>query len=489
MTRAADTPAAASWPARAPWLALLGILVVAWSPRLVPGFFATDDLAFMHVPVDPGAMLRQGRPGQAALYLLLESLGVHPVHAGTLLNWVALGLLAWAGLQLLRAWDIRATPLSVLCVAVAFVHPNLAEIFTFRFVPVFFAVATALALGGLARVRAGAAVSGGLLMLASFTVYQVTLNVLLTAIALGVALGCVRGDALARTVLRGWARPAVAVGLASASALVVQRVIQAFLGPSLQGARGQFLSLDAVPARIRALGLVFRRVLGDERVLSTPTLYLLQLALLAVALTAAVVALVRRRRAPEAGLAFGGIALGLGAVVGILALLAELYPAPRVLAAAGPFWAGVLLILAEAFRGRWRAVPAAGATVLLLAYAGIDHRVASDQVRLNTRELALGSRIVGRLEALPGWAGVERVAIVGQPRALPGIPQEFDVNPAALSVPWSRVMLLREVTDRPLQMPSRAELELAERRCAGVERWPSPDAVAIDGALAIVCLR
>jgi hypothetical protein len=84
---------------------------------------------------------------------------------------------------------------------------------------------------------------------------------------------------------------------------------------------------------------------------------------------------------------------------------------------------------------------------------------------------------------------VERVAIVGQPRAFPGIPQEFDVNPAALSVPWSRVMLLREVTDRPLQMPSRAELELAERRCAGVERWPSPDAVAIDGALAIVCLR
>ncbi|MGZ6079933.1 MAG: hypothetical protein ACXWK4_03900, partial [Myxococcaceae bacterium] len=82
MTRAADTPAAATWPARAPWLALLGVLVVAWSPKLVPNFFAPDDLAYMHVPVDPGAMLRQGRPGQAALYLVLEALGVHPVHAG-----------------------------------------------------------------------------------------------------------------------------------------------------------------------------------------------------------------------------------------------------------------------------------------------------------------------------------------------------------------------------------------------------------------------
>ena len=119
-------------------------------------------------------MLRQGRPGQAALYLVLEALGAHPVHAGTLLNWVALGLLAWAALLLLRAWDVPPTPLSVLCVAVAFVHPNLAETFTFRFVPMFFAVATVLAIGGLARVRAGAAVTGGLLMLASLTVYQVT---------------------------------------------------------------------------------------------------------------------------------------------------------------------------------------------------------------------------------------------------------------------------------------------------------------------------
>ncbi len=290
-------------------------------------------------------------------------------------------------------------------------------------------------------------------------------------------------------VLRSWARPAGAVGLAAVGALLLQRLVPVFLGPSLQGARGRFLSLDAVPARIQALGLVFRRVLGDERVLSTPSLYVLQLAILAAALAAAVVSQVNRHRARGAVLVIGAVAVGLGAVIGVIALLAEFYPAPRVLTSAGTFWAGVLLLMAETTRGRWRAVPAAAAALLLFAYAGTDHRVASDQLRLNERELALASRIVGRLESLPGWARVERVALLGRSRVVPGVPQEFDVNPSALSVPWSRVMLLREVTDRRFGDPSAAELQVAERRCAAVEGWPSADSVSIDGALAIVCLR
>ncbi|HSP19340.1 MAG TPA: hypothetical protein VLQ79_07495, partial [Myxococcaceae bacterium] len=424
-----------------------------------------------------------------ALYLVLEALGVHPVHAGTLLNWVALGLLAWTALLLLQAWDVPAAPVAVLCAAVAFVHPGLAEIFTFRFVPVFFATAMVLGIGGLARARAGAPVTGAVLMLASLTVYQVSLSTLLTAVALGVALGCVRDDLPVRTVLRGWARPAVAVGAAAVGALFLQRVLQGVLGPSLQGARGQFLSPGAVPARVQALGLVFRRVLGDERVLSTPALYVLQLAILALALGAAVVTRVRRNRAPAAAGVVASVALGLGAVVGLAALLASFYPAPRILSAAGPFWAGVLLVMSGTAGRRWPAIPVASAGLLLLAYAGIDHRVASDQVRLNTAELALASRVVGRLESLPGWPGVERVAIVGRSRAVPGIPQEFDVNPSALSVPWSRVMLLRAVSDRRFQEASASELARAEQRCASVEPWPAADSVAIDGSLAIVCLR
>ena len=129
------------------------------------------------------------------------------------------------------------------------------------------------------------------------------------------------------------------------------------------------------------------------------------------------------------------------------------------------------------------------AATLMLGYAGIDHRVASDQVRLNLHDLSLASRIVGRLESLPGWRTVERVAILGAPRAVPGIPQEFDVNPSALSVPWSQAMLLREVTDRRLANPSAVELQRAERRCAAVEGWPAADSVSIDGPLAIVCFR
>lgn len=490
MTEAGDRPAASTWAARAPSLAaLFGILVVAWSPRLVPGFFATDDLAFMNVEASPETMLRQGRPGQAALYGLFQALGAHPVHSGTLLNWVALGLLALTSWWLLRLWRVPPSPLPVLCAALVFVHPNLAETFSFRFTPVFFAVAIALAVAGLLLARDGAPLRGGLLIAASFTVYQVTFNTLLTVLALGVVLDCVRGERTVRGVLGDWIRPAAAVGAAALAALVLQRATAAALGASVQGERARFLPLDALPGRLAALGAVFRRVLGADPVLSTRALAVLQGVLLGAALGAALLPLARRRRWGQAALVVAGLAVALGGVVGVVALLAEFWPSPRVLTAAGVFWAGVLLVLALTVERRGRWLVGLAAATLMLGYAGIDHRVASDQVRLNLRDLSLASRIVGRLESLPGWRTVERVAILGAPRAVPGIPQEFDVNPSALSVPWSQAMLLREVTDRRLANPSAAELQRAERRCAAVEGWPAADSVWIDGPLAIVCLK
>jgi hypothetical protein len=464
------------------------LLLITWSPRLVPVYLSTDDLAFLNNEPDPGTMIGQGRPGQALLYAALRALGAHPVSSGTLLDWVAIALLAVTALALLRLWRIPPSPVAVLCVAIAFIHPNLAETFTFRFTPVFLAAAMVLAVGGLVLAREGRPVVGALLVAASFTIYQVTLNTVLTVVAIGVALDCARGSA-AREALRSWARPALSVIAAALGYLVLQRLGSALMGPSAQGGRSAFLSPGALPDRLRQLGLVFERVLGGDRVLSTGALEGVQLLLLAAALTAAVVSAWRARRRPEAVLIILAVAVSLATVVGVLAVLSEFWPTPRVLIAAGPFWAGVLLLLATSSEGRWRPVAGVAGAVLLLAYAGIDHRVASDQVRLNVRELALASRIVGRLESLPGWQGVQRVAIVGRARAVPGIPQELDLNPSALSVSWSAAMLLREVTDRRVDQPSGPEQEQAERRCARVEAWPAAEAVSIDGPLAIACLR
>ena len=483
-------PAPSSWADLArSGAALLAIQVVAWFPRLVPGYFASDDLFFLNHPADLETMVRQGRPGQAALFGLLSALGADPVHAGSLLNWIALGLLALAAVWLLQIWDVPPAPVALLCAALVFVHPNLAETFTFRFTPVFFAVAMVLGLGGLLLARRGRWIRGGLLIGASFTVYQVTLNTLLTVLALGVVLDCVRGTAPARRVLRAWAAPAAVVGVAAVGYLVVQRLATALLGSSVQGDRSRFVALDGLPGRIDSLGIVFRRVLGADPVLSTRLLHVLQLLLLGAVLVTVLLSLGRRRRWSEAALAAVGVGVALVAVVGVIALLAEFWPSPRVLTAAGIFWAGMLLVLGASLGGRWQWLPGAGAAVLLLGWAGVDHRVASDQVRLNIRELALANRIVLRLESLPGWERVERVAIVGRGRAVPGIPQEFDVNPSALSVEWSQVSLLREVTDRRLGEPTAEERERATRRCAAVEAWPSAASVTIEGPLGVVCLR
>src|SRR5262249_8222665 len=163
----------------------------------------------------------------------------------------------------------------------------------------------------------GRPVLGALLVAASFTIYQVTLNTVLTVVTIGVALECARGSA-AREALRSWARPAVSVIAAALGYLVLQRLSSALMGPSAQGGRSAFLAPAALPDRLRQLGLVFQRVLGGDRVLSTSALEYLQLLLLAAALTAAVVSAWKARRRPEALLIVLAVALSLASVVGVL---------------------------------------------------------------------------------------------------------------------------------------------------------------------------
>src|SRR5450631_1560493 len=90
-------------------------LLLTWSPKLEPNFLSADDLARLH---EPGLrllfelVLRQGRPGLAALYQALVSIGVDPTRSGTLLNWLTLPLLAVTSVLVMRCW--RAEGMGVL---------------------------------------------------------------------------------------------------------------------------------------------------------------------------------------------------------------------------------------------------------------------------------------------------------------------------------------------------------------------------------------
>jgi hypothetical protein len=473
-------------------LACFAVLLVAWFPRLSPNFVASDDLVRLHEHA-LGPVLRlmvtQGRPGLALLFKGLLALGIDPTRSSSLLSWLTLGLLALTAVFLLDCWRLGpgfSGRLSrVVCASLPFVHPNLAELFSFRSAPFFFSAALALAFGGLAEARRRKFGWASGLLIVSFSIYQLGLNPLLVVIALGVAAESIDSGRVKDSV-RGWIPSVVCLVVAAVSYLVLSRVVTYFAGLE-PVSRSQFLGPAEVSSRLTLLVPVFRRVLSFDPALGTPALAWLQWLMVGATFVVAVQAARRNHRWCLIPWIVGLLALAVLGIVGLIAPLYDFWPAPRVLTAAGFFWAGAYALALRISPPPVRRVVTAGAMALILGYAGVDHRVASDQLRINVHDLEIANRIVGRLESMPGYRSIERVVIVNPPWGYPGVPNVFNLGISSLAVSWSQAATLSEVASREFAEPDGRDLETGRRYCANRPKWPADGSVQIEGSLAVVC--
>jgi hypothetical protein len=187
-----------------------------------------------------------------------------------------------------------------------------------------------------------------------------------------------------------------------------------------------------------------------------------------------------------------GLALASAWGIGLLGVLDEYWPAPRVLAHHGVFWAGVML-LAYHLAGRWLAWLVTTLGVLVaVSFVGSNAHVLHDQHRLNRRDAAKANRIVARLEELPGYSQVATVAVHGVQWAYPVALEtvDHDLNISAFGASWAQPAILAEISGAAWGSGAAdpAATAAAASYCAGVEPWPGPAAVAIRGTLAIVCV-
>lgn len=488
-----------AWPSRRDlqlWLGACGLLLLAFTTRLAPGWASVDDVQ-LQAGYEPKVLrahfLAQGRFGMALLHQALSQLGADPVHAPTLHAWLAIALFAAGAVLLARAWDLQDDPpAALLACALPLAHPYFAETWSFRIAPLYCALAQLLAFGALALLRRGRGwlVAPGLLVTASLTIYQVGLSPLLVAVFLGALLDLVRagGDRAAlRAAARVWLVILAVIAGAVLLYLALNALVLALAGVAAE-ARNGLLPPSGWPERALELLRVARQMVWRERALSAPWLVWLQLALLAATAALGLRHAARARAWPAAALGLAALAGAFAAVVAVTGAARVFYPAPRALTGLGFFWGGLfaaLLLLA----GPWgRRLALGGAALVALGWLGIDHRAHGEQVRRNARDLAVASRLAGRLEALPGWRGVQRVALVGAP------PADWDLrtvagnlNNSALGTEWSTAGLMQEVTGRTLSLPTHDELQAARARCAGLPKWPDPGSAVIDGPVAIAC--
>jgi hypothetical protein len=494
----------------------LAVTALAKGAAFLPGY-SIDDYSRLLEYAPPWAQLvlkkgGLGRFGSAFLNWLLHLLQLDP--APSRIFFVGCSILASAlfAALVVRFWNLDKNGwLAPAMACLVANHPYTAEIFTFR-AAVGIAVFPLMILSLLLIPRRWPprlVAVGSALFAAALSIYQVALHSGLMIVLVGAAVWLTRYLMLGNA--HGW--PKRVISLLSFKRLVRHRNT-ALLGCIVFGtmlyaavsiilAAGLRMSLSSrtnvLPFRqlgerahavLAELGI---RLFGPGPLLSPLTKGMLLLVL--VSSLAGLAWHARNWFRPRSPLlALSILFLLLASLVwsfGTLLLLEEFWPAPRVMAHVGIFWAGVLAIAHQCLSRRARPVLAALAALIVLSFIGSNNRIFDEQRRLNLRDAHKANRIVARLEALPGFSGVRFVAIDGVDWTYPLSFEtlDHDMNVSAFGAEWAKVSILAEVSGYNLELAKEEpQVTAAAAYCRDLEPWPGPRSVAIQGPLAIVCL-
>lgn len=474
-------------------LVALVLSLIARAQTFLPGY-SVDDYGHLLAPqhFSFAFSLSQGRPLVAPMLEGLRLLGLHPAATMTLSTLSLVLALLFAGLVVCRLMGIGDRPVECAAVmSLLSLHPYQAEIFTFRTASILMAIPVTLAFASLLAPKRrpwqwAAAIAA---MAAAVSVYQTVVHYAAVALVLTLWVQALHGGLRA-----GWGRIRSGVALLAlgvAAYLAALKLLLLITGVALN-ARGALIGLEDVGSRgAQIRGLIERIFLRGEPVMPVAPKLLL-LAMLALTWVSAArsgrsgAGTWRTRLACMAG----GTAMGVACTLGVLMVLKEWYPAPRVLSQIGLFWGGVLALGLLHAGPKARTVLLCLGAIIVMSCAGSSITVASEQIRLNRRDMMQAAQILAEVDRLPDAEKLIGVWLHGGTPFYPAGFQTayYDLNVSALSVTWARTWLLNEVSGRNYALPSEALVSQAARHCTGAPRWPRPGSVARIGDYAVVCL-
>jgi hypothetical protein len=473
--------------------------------------FGFDDWGFALGEKQAAALLWQARVGGALVVRLTQFLQLDSVHSQFV--WVAalIACQALLGTILARFWHLHRNPWAGLAVAsLAAIHPYTCDSLHMRSA---LGVATlSLALVAILllpeRWTAQRLLAGTLLFTVAVSIYQLALHYLIMAALMGAAVSW--GRYLLWASSRGW--PVRARRLAHPRNILRHKstalLACAFGGTALYGAiafgyiawrhvplttRTQLLPLGWLGERSHQVAQVItQQMLGSEPLIPRTAQWLLLgiLGLTVFGLLRCVRAGSFVRAAATATMALVFLAGSLVWTLGLVLVLKEFWPAPRVVAPVAIFWAGVLALSCLLYGRLGRRVVLAGSAVILLAFVGIDNRVFTEQVRLNRRDTLQATRIAERLEGSPGFSPTSRLIVRGKSWGYPlGLRTvTYDLNVSAFGAQWAQAQILRESTGYAFAEPTAADIKVATDHCDSVSPFPGPESVVVLDHVAIVCV-
>lgn len=487
---------------RIPLLIVLALTLLAKGGALLPGY-AVDDYG---ASADgPGGLLvdvlEKGRVGHWLFLRIVMALQVEPNAAQIFFVSFSIAAYAFFGLAVARFWEVHGNGwLPVAAASIVANHPYTCEIFTFRvgvslaaFVLALLSLLLFLASRPRRHLLLGAVVFALALLL-----YQIALHFALMIVLMGAAI------ALCRHLQN---RPARRPLLENRNIRLLLFIVFGGILYVLAGVLfGRLIGIDNVyfgilppsgilPRLAEATAYILK-TFARPNVLVPPAIQVT----FGLVVGCLMIGLIRvASRQPVRGSSFGlavCIVLLLGCAllwsIGVFLFIEGWWPVPRSMAHVGIFWAGCLVLAALTMPLRSVTVGlSAAAVVTLISFVGVNEHILNEQHRLNRRDLLQADRIIARLEALPGFDAIRRVAFVGGRAWYPiGLQrtQWGDLNISAFGTPWSQVNLLREASGyNLLWSKDPQETAAAEAYCAGAEPWPAQGSVALRGDVAFIC--
>lgn len=432
--------------------------------------------------------------GRGLLYLLRQiftAFDLLPPIVSVLGSAVLTAALILIGLAACRMWRIGHNAAACYATVLMIVlHPYQVELFTYKLASLFCGIAFALFAVGLTMcVRSR---SWWIACVATLTVglpiYQVTVNfaVMLLLFALLFALDANPVDRrdLVRDVLQRTA--------ALVTAIVLYTVVNAAYLMAVHvtaSDRARLMPVGDISARLSVAAAKLAGILWQpEPIMPAATKWLL----ISIPLLWAASLLVRpeRRGVRNVLLLLCCGLIALPAIIGVILVLRDWWPVPRVLTQTSIFFAGIAAFCLT------RSSPVVGRVltglmiVAVVSFIGSNNHVLRDQLRLNMRDLAKANRIVMRLEALPNFSQLRGLDIVGGHWGYPSpiSTVEGDLNVSALYATWSKNSVINELSGYGFVAVPDNIHAAAEEFCRKASPWPALESVSSIESYGVVCL-
>jgi hypothetical protein len=479
----------------APLVVLLALGFLARSLAWVEPTYSIDDYpeSLTDERSEYSTQLQQGRYGMAVLWWLRAQFGYFGAPSASSSAALSTVFLALAALLFAKALVQQPSRAEVFLLGAPFVlHPYLTEFFHFVGVTLNTTLAILLSAAATAAVmrpsaRTATIVGASLGIALSLSIYQTVLAYLGGAFLLAVVWRLVSAAESGEPALTGAASQGrmLAALVGGVLLYLIGLVVVGLLsGVPLYG-RGDVTPVTV--AKHAAEGLALALWPQHELIRRLPSAVLLLALGWSSAITVGFAAV--RRCYLSAVLAAATLAAAILWASGAAALTGAIM-VPRVIAGASLAF-GATIMFGWRLGGPWTRLGLGVAVAsLCLSYVGASNHILYDTRRLNQWDAAQVNRMIGRLEADPGFGKVQTVVLIGgKPRRSFGLPTAVgDMNMSALAFDWSKPGLVAQSTGYLFRDPTPAEQTSAGTFCTTAPVWPALGSAHIDGQLATICL-